>query len=80
MSTFRRQERHVRCPFDDTHSILPEKLLAHIRKCKKNHEALAASMLICPYSTVHYVKPEEYDEHVKMCPRQYELMRWFPNL
>ena len=80
MSNYRRQEKHVSCPFDKTHSILPERLLAHIRKCKKNNEILAASMLICPFSSVHYLKPEEYDEHVSNCYRQHTLMKWFPNL
>ena len=77
---YRHIERHVTCPFDNSHSILPERLLKHIRKCKKNNEIRAESMLICPYSTTHYLKPEEFDEHVMNCYRQHALMRWFPNL
>lgn len=77
---YRHIERHVTCPFDNSHSILPERLLKHIRKCRKNNEILAESMLICPFSSVHYLKPDDYDEHVKNCYRQHVLMKWFPNL
>ena len=79
MSTFRQREMHLRCPFDQTHSILPDRMLRHIMKCKKNHQALAASMVICPYSSVHYVRPDEYKEHVQICPRRFEQMKWLPS-
>ena len=79
MSTFRQKEKHLRCPFDPTHSILPDRMLRHIIKCKRNNAALAATLVNCPYSSVHYLRPEEYEEHVQICQRRFEQMRWLPS-
>ena len=35
MSTFRQREKHVTCPYDPSHSILPERLYKHVKKCEK---------------------------------------------
>ena len=80
MNSYRLRERHVTCPFDESHSILPERLWKHIAKCKKNNQAIAATLIRCPYSSVHYLKPDEYDEHIQHCPRKFELMKWFKNV
>ena len=77
-TTYRQQEEVLRCPFDKSHSILPGRLLKHILKCKKNHQELAACLVVCPYSPqTHYLKPEEYDHHVEHCAVGIEKMRWF---
>ena len=77
---FRRMEKHLTCPFDPSHAILPDKMLRHIDKCKKNNEQIAANMLVCPYSKTHYLKIDEYQEHVLHCTRRHERMKWFPNM
>ena len=80
ISAFRLKERHVTCPFDKSHSILPERLAKHIFKCKKNNEEIASRLIRCPYSSVHYLEEQDYFEHVQNCPRKFELQRWFGNV
>ena len=77
---FRRMEKHLTCPFDPSHAILPDKMLRHIDKCKKNNEQIAATMLVCPYAKTHYLKSDEYEEHVLHCKRKHDRMKWFPNM
>ena len=77
---FRKIEKHLTCPFDSSHSILPDRMLKHIDKCKKNNEEIASRMLVCPYAKTHYLKIEEYHQHVLECPRQHEINRWFPKM
>ena len=73
-------ERHLTCPFDPTHSILPDRMLKHIEKCKKINHEIASKMKVCPFSKTHYLKIDEFEEHVLYCPRQHEIKRWFPQM
>ena len=76
--SFRQREAHLTCPFNESHSILPERMLKHILKCKKNHPEVAATLIVCPFSPqTHFLKPEDYDHHVLHCPIGVERMRWF---
>ena len=79
-SQFRKNERHLTCPFDPSHSILPDRMLRHIEKCKKINQEIASKMKVCPYSKTHYLKIDEFEDHVLHCPRQHEIKRWFPQM
>ena len=78
MSTYRQMEAHVRCPYDETHSILPERLWKHIRKCSLQNPHIASKMKTCPYLSTHIVKDEDFEQHVKECPRREVIHRWLP--
>ena len=79
-SQFRKVEKHFSCPFDPSHSILPERMLKHIEKCKKNNEDIASKLKVCPYATTHYLKIDEFEDHVANCPRKHDIERWFPQM
>ena len=75
---FRQREDHLTCPFNDSHSILPDRMLKHILKCKKNYQELASTLVVCPYAPqTHYLKPEDYNAHVEYCPVGVERRKWF---
>ena len=80
MSSYRQKEKHVTCPFIPSHSILPERLYKHIRKCSVQNPDIASKMRVCPFLWTHIIKEEEFEEHVRECPRRDTIRRWFPNL
>ena len=80
MSSFRQKEKHVTCPYDPSHSILPERLYKHVKKCALQHPDKVATMRVCPFLSTHIIKEEDYEDHVKNCPRRDTLRRWFPNI
>ena len=71
-------EKHLQCPFDPSHSIIPERMGKHLRKCSVNNADIASKMKMCPFSSTHILKPEEYEEHIKECPRRDVIRTWFP--
>ena len=80
MSSYRQKEKHVTCPFIPSHSILPERLYKHIRKCSVQNPDIASKMCVCPFLWTHIIKEEDFEEHVRHCPRRDTIRRWFPNL
>ena len=68
MASYRQREKHLRCPFNECHSILPERFLQHIIKCKIANRDKASAMVVCIYSNFHWVKIEDYGDHLKHCP------------
>ena len=81
MSTFRQKEKHVTCPYDPSHSILPERLYKHVKKCAlQNPDKALATMKVCPFLSTHIIPKEDYVEHVKNCPRRDTLRKWYPNI
>ena len=80
MSSFCQKEKHVTCPYDPTHSILPERLHKHLRKCALQNPDLVSKMRVCPFLSTHIVTEEEFEDHVRHCPRRDTIRRWFTNL
>ena len=80
MSTFRQREKHVSSPYDPSHSILPERLYKHVKKCALQNPDKVATMRVCPFLSTHIIKEEEFEDHVRHCPRRDTIQRWFPNL
>ena len=71
-------ERHITCPYDPTHSILPDRMGKHLRKCSVNNADIASKMKTCPFSLTHVLKPEDYDQHVEECPCRNVICTWIP--
>ena len=80
MSSYRQKEKHVTCPYNPTHSILPERLYKHLRKCALQNPDLVSKMRVCPFLSTHIITEEEFEDHVRHCPRRDTIRRWFPNL
>ena len=66
--SYRMNERHLTCPFDATHTILPHRMPQHLIKCRKNHPGM--DMKTCPFNATHLIVPAEYKSHIVECPNK----------
>ena len=57
----------IKCPFNSTHWIRPNKMAKHLVKCKKNNPEKLKKMSVCVFSAIHYVESKDKEDHFLNC-------------
>ncbi|XP_071745769.1 uncharacterized protein [Lepeophtheirus salmonis] len=75
----------VKCPYQPSHKILPERFALHLIRCRKSILAdktspfykAALDVNICQFDTTHHIRGgiEKLHEHIKECPTALALQK-----
>ncbi|XP_041773869.1 uncharacterized protein LOC121594547 [Anopheles merus] len=56
----------VQCPYNKSHTILAQRFVKHLIKCRRQHPN--AKIAICPFNSSHHVNEQEMKVHTTTCP------------
>ncbi|XP_068208108.1 serine-rich adhesin for platelets-like [Palaemon carinicauda] len=73
---YRESEELWKCPYDESHLILPLKFSAHLVKCRKNHPQI--NLERCFYNSNHYVKKSKMRQHLRECEDKANYDKLYP--
>ncbi|XP_017059496.1 gametocyte-specific factor 1 homolog [Drosophila ficusphila] len=71
-------EKHVICPYDKAHRIMPNRLAVHLIRCSRNFPS--TEMVHCPFNVTHLYSVADMMTHVSECQSRSDFERYkLPN-
>ncbi|XP_017868296.1 PREDICTED: gametocyte-specific factor 1 homolog [Drosophila arizonae] len=67
-------DEYIKCPYDESHSLLPGRFAWHLTRCARNN--FSSGMVRCPFNNTHVVKPKVLNNHLLNCPNRCDLERF----
>ncbi|XP_023177814.2 gametocyte-specific factor 1 homolog [Drosophila hydei] len=65
---------YMKCPYDDSHCLLPSRFAWHLTRCARNHTN--SGIIRCPFNDTHLLQRYEMPEHVLNCPNRRDFVRF----